>query len=173
MHGTIPGEEDQRTLLKAGNYVDARFHMLLQEKVNDSPVTLEMARRIKEQYAFVSSNKEVIAVDFQVDGKPSTYDLTNELREACESVLPDLIETAKELIVGFDPEFQNELRQNILLAGGGSQIRGLAEEVRSNLSEFGPCRVTIVDDPIYAGALGALKLAQDMPESEWRRYADD
>jgi rod shape-determining protein MreB len=172
MHGTIPGEEDQRTLLKAGNYVDARFHMLLQEKVTDSPVTLEMARRIKEQYAFVSSNKEVIAVDFQVDGKPSTYDLTNELREACESVIPDLIESAKELIVGFDPEFQNELRQNILLAGGGSQIRGLGEEVRSNLSEFGPCRVTIVEDPVYAGALGALKLAQDMPESEWRRYAD-
>jgi len=172
MHGTIPGEEDQRTLLKAGNSVDARFHMLLQEKVNDSPVTLEMARRIKEQYAFVSSNKEVIAVDFQVDGKPRTYDLTNELREACESVLPDLIDSAKELIVGFDPEFQNELRQNILLAGGGSQIRGLGEEVRSNLSEFGPCRVTVVEDPVYAGALGALKLAQDMPESEWRRYAD-
>ena len=80
---------------------------------------------------------------------------------------------AEAEIVGFDPEFQNELRQNILLAGGGSQIRGLGEEVRSNLSEFGPCRVTIVDDPIYAGALGALKLAQDMPESEWRRYAAD
>tara|TARA_B110000196_G_C20505832_1_gene368908 strand:- start:2 stop:337 length:336 start_codon:yes stop_codon:yes gene_type:complete len=65
IHGTIPSEEDQRTLIKAGNYVDSRFHMLLQEKVQDSPITLEMARRIKEQYAFVSSNKEVISVDFR------------------------------------------------------------------------------------------------------------
>jgi len=167
MHGTIPGEEDQRTLLKAGNYIDSRFHILLQEKVKDSPVTLEMARRIKEQYAFVSSQKEVIYVDFQVNGRPKTYDVTEDLREACESILPELIESARELIVTFDPEYQSELRQNILLAGGGSQIRGLAEEVRSNLTEFGPCRVSTTDDPVYAGAEGALKLALDMPEAEW------
>ena len=171
MHGTIPTDEDQRTLNKAGNYIDSRFHMLLQEKVQDSPITLEMARRIKEQYAFVISSKEVISVDFQVNGKPKTYDVTNELREACESLLPDLIESARELIVGFDPEFQNELRQNIVLAGGGSQIRGVAEEVRSNLTEFGACRVSAVEDPVYAGANGALSLAMDMPESEWRRYS--
>ena len=171
MHGTIPAEEDQRTLLKAGNCVDSRFHMLLQEKVKDSPITMEMACRIKESYAFVSSNKEVIAVDFQVEGKPKTYDVTDELREACESILADLISSARELIVTFDSEFQNDLRQNIVLAGGGSQIRGLAEEVRSNLTEFGSCRVSTVEDPIYAGAYGALKLAQDMPESEWRRFA--
>lgn len=171
MHGTTPAEEDQRTLIKAGNCIDSRFHMLLQEKVQDSPITLEMARRIKEQYAFVSSGKEVINVDFQVNGKPKTYDVTDELREACESVLPDMIESSRELIVGFDPEFQNELRQNIVLAGGGSQIRGLAEEVRSNLTEFGTCRVSAVEDPVYAGASGALSLAMDMPESEWRRHA--
>ena len=39
--------------------------------------------------------------------------------------------------------------------------------IESDLVEFGPARVTVVDDPIYAGALGALRLAQDMPESEW------
>ena len=171
MHGTIQGEDDQRTLLKAGNYIDSRFHMLLQEQVKDSPVTLEMSRRIKEEYAFVSSNKEVIAVDFQVDGKPRTYDVTEPLREACESLLPDLVASARELIISFDPEFQHELRQNILVAGGGSQIRGLGEEVRSNLSEFGNCKVTIAEDPIYSGAVGALKLAEDMPESEWRRFS--
>ena len=169
MHGTIPGEEDQRTLLKAGNYIDSRFHMLLQEKVKDSPLTLDMARRIKEQYAFVSSQKEVIYVDFQVDGKPKTYDVTEDLRESCESILPELITSARELIITFDPEYQNELRQNILLAGGGSQIRGLSEEVRSNLTEFGPCRVNVAEDPIYAGAIGALKLATEMPDAEWRQ----
>ena len=169
MHGTIPGDDDQRTLLKAGNYVDNRFHMLLQEKVNDSPITLEMARHIKEEFAFVSSQKEVIDVDFQVGGKPKAYDVTEELREACESILPELIESTRELIITFDPEYQDDLRQNILLAGGGSQIRGMAEEIRSNLSEFGPCRVNSVEDPIYAGAAGALKLATDMPDTEWRQ----
>lgn len=171
MHGTIPAEEDQRTLVKAGNYIDSRFHLLLQERIKDSPVTIEMARKIKEQFAFVSSQKEVISIDFQVSGKPKTYDVTESLREACESILPEMITNARELIVTYDPEFQHELRQNIVLAGGGSQIRGLAEEVRSNLTEFGPCRVTAVEDPIFAGATGALKLAQDMPDSEWQRAA--
>ena len=171
MHGTLPSEEDQRTLLKAGNYVDSRFHMLLQEKVKDSPITLEMARKIKEESAFVSSGKEVIAVEFQVEGKPKSYDVTDQLREACESLLPDLISSARELIITFDPEYQSELRQNIVLAGGGSQIRGLSEEVRSNLTEFGPCSVVTIEDPIYGGASGALKLAMDMPESEWRKFA--
>ena len=173
MHGTIPTEEDQRTLLKAGNFIDSRFHMVLQEKIKDSPLTLDMTRRIKEQYAFVSSQKEVIYVDFQVDGKPKTYDVTEELREACESILPELISSARELIISYDSEFQYELRQNILLAGGGSQIRGLTEEVRSNLTEFGPCKVSSVEDPVYAGAIGALKLAQDMPDSEWEKAAQE
>ena len=96
--------------------------------------------------------------------------LGDQLREACESVLPDLIASARELITTFDPEFQNEMRQNIVLAGGGSQIRGLAEEVRSNLTEFGTCKVDAVEDPVYAGAYGALRLAMDMPESEWRKF---
>jgi len=74
-----------------------------------------------------------------------------------ESLLHDLIESARELIVGFDPEFQNELHQNIVLAGGGSQIRSVAEEVRSNLTEFGTCRVSAVEDPVYAGTNGRAK----------------
>jgi len=169
MHGTIPADEDQKTLIKAGDYIDSRFHMLLQEKVKESPVTVEMARKIKEQYAFVSSQKEMISVDFQVEGKPKSYDVTEELREACESILPEMIQSARDLIISFDAEYQKELRQNIVLAGGGSQTRGLSDAVRSSLTEFGPCNVTSVDDPVFAGAVGALKLAQDMPESEWHR----
>jgi hypothetical protein len=53
--GKPSGEDDQQTLIKTGNYVDSRLHMLLQEKVQDSPITLEIARKIKENYAFVSS----------------------------------------------------------------------------------------------------------------------
>jgi hypothetical protein len=53
--GKPSGKDDQQTLIKTGNYVDSRWHMLLQEKVQDSPITLKMARKIKEQYAFVSS----------------------------------------------------------------------------------------------------------------------
>ncbi|MCZ6634104.1 MAG: MamK family actin-like protein [bacterium] len=167
MHGTIPDDEDQRTLYKAGNYVDEQFHDLLQDKIQDSPISRHLANSIKERYSFVSPITEGISVEFQVAGKPVLYNIAEELKTACESLLPDMFSAIRELITTFEPEFQDELRNNIVLAGGGSQIKGLPEIIESHLSEFGAVRVTIVDDPVYAGALGALKLAQDMPESEW------
>lgn len=167
MHGTIPAEGDQRTLYRAGNSIDETFHQLLQEKAKDSPISLHRARSIKERYAFVSPISEGISVEFQVEGKPVLYDIASELREACESILPDTMAAIRELITTFEPEFQDELRNNIVLAGGGSQIRGLPEYIESELSEFGPSRASVVSDPVYAGSLGALKLGQDMPDSEW------
>ena len=167
MHGTIPEDIDQRTLYKSGNYIDEQFHSLLQEKVKDSPISRHLARTIKERYAFVSPITEGISVEFQVEGKPVLYNIAEELKEACEGILPEMLDAIRDLITTFEPEFQDEIRNHIVLAGGGSQIRGLPEVIESNLAEFGPARVTVVDDPIYAGALGALKLAQDMPDSEW------
>ena len=167
MHGTIPEEEDQRTLYEAGNYIDERFHSLLQEKVKDSPISRHFARTTKERYAFVTPITEGISVEFQVEGKPVLYNIAEELKEACESILPNMLTAIRELITTFEPEFQEELRNHIVLAGGGSQIKGLPEVIESDLAEFGPARVTVVNDPVYAGARGALKLAQDMPEDEW------
>lgn len=167
MHGTIPTDEDQRTLYKAGNFIDDQFHKILQEKVQDSPISRHLANSIKERYSFVSPITDGISVEFQVEGKPVLYNIAAELKEACESILPDLHASIRELITSFEPEFQDELRNTIVLAGGGSQIKGLPEIIETHLSELGPARVTVVDDPIYAGALGGLKLAQDMPESEW------
>ena len=167
MHGTIPGDNDQRTLYKAGNFVDEQFHALLQDKIQDSPISRYLANAIKERYAFVSPITEGISVEFQVEGKPVLYNIARELKTACESILPDMLAAIRDLTTTFEPEFQDELRNQIVLAGGGSQIKGLPEVIESNLSEFGSARVTVVDDPIYAGALGALKLTQDMPESEW------
>ena len=167
MHGTIPDEVDQRTLYEAGNFIDEKFHDLLQGKVKDSPISRYLARTIKERYAFVSPITEGISVEFQVEGKPVLNNIAEELKEACEGILPNMLSAIRELITSFEPEFQDDLRNSIVLAGGGSQIKGLPEVIESDLTEFGPSRVTVVDDPIYAGALGALKLAQDMPEDEW------
>ena len=167
MHGTIPDDIDQRTLHKAGNYIDDKLHTLLQEKVKDSPISIHLARNQKERYAFVSPVTEGISVEFQVGGKPVLYNISEEVKESCESILPDALASIRELITTFEPEFQEELRNHIILAGGGSQIKGLPEIIENDLAEFGSSRVRVVDDPIYSGALGALKLSQDMPETEW------
>jgi rod shape-determining protein MreB len=167
MHGTVPSEEDQRTILTAGDYIDQQLYNFVEERYPHSDFTLNMIRRFKEESSFVGEPDKTIKVEIPVDGRPTTHDITDEMRRACESILPAIVESTLELIAKFDPEYQDEIRKNIILAGGGSEIKGLAEHIEHVLSEYGPSNVRVVDDPLFGGAEGALALAQDMPEDYW------
>jgi len=60
------------------------------------------------------------------------------------------------------------LKNNVLLGGGGSRIHGLAEAIEKEMKErFGQGSVIAVEEPVYAGATGALKIAHDMPSDFW------
>ncbi len=167
MHGTVPSEEDQRTVLTAGDFIDQQLFNFLEERYPDSDFNLNMVRRFKEKFSFIGEADRAVKVDIPVDGKPTKHDITDELRRACESILPAIVESTLELIAKFDPEYQDIIRQNVILAGGGSQIRGLDEYLENVLSEYGPAKVHLVDDPLFSGADGALALAQDMPAEYW------
>ncbi|HSB73844.1 MAG TPA: MamK family actin-like protein [Candidatus Methylomirabilis sp.] len=169
MHGAIPDEGDQKTILTAGDYVDEQFFSYLSEKYPESRFTLNMVRQFKEKHSFVGESEEKIEVVLPVNGKPVTHDITTEMRRACESILPAIVETASNMIARFDAEFQNRVKKNIVVAGGGSQIRGLADYISRGLKELGQCRVTTVQDPLFAGSDGGLKLATDMPEKYWEK----
>lgn len=167
MHGTVPDEEDQITLYKAGDHIDKTFYDALTATYPKANFTLNMVREIKEQHAFVYNVTRSVSAVFPVDGKPDVFDVTSELKMACESIVPDIIEAVKKLIGTYDPEFQETLRENIYLAGGGSQIEGLADMIAAGLTSIGGGRVELIDDPLFAGAKGGLKLAMDMPEEYW------
>ena len=171
MHGTVPGEEDQVSLAKAGDYVDQLLFDLVKEKYPDAQITVNMMREVKEQYGFVLEATESIQVEFPVGGRPVLHDVTAEVRKACESILPDVIEGVKSLVATFHPEFQAKLRNNIVLSGGGSQIAGLGKRIQEAMAELGGGRVTCVEEPLYAGANGALQLALDMPDEYWQQLA--
>lgn len=167
MHGTFPQEGDQKTLYKAGNYVDQKYYELLVEKHPEGRITQLMAKRSKEASSLVSSAKGVVQLTFPVAGVPFSHDVTEELQKACESIVPEILEALTDLVAEHDPEFQEALRQNIVLAGGGSQIRGLAALIEEYLQELGGGKVRVVDDYVYAGANGALLLAQEADKSYW------
>ncbi|MGD2112579.1 MAG: MamK family actin-like protein [Gammaproteobacteria bacterium] len=164
MHGTVPLEEDQRSLLMAGDYVDEQLLHLLSEKHPEADFSLNMVRRYKETYGFVGEPKRRVKVEAPVEGKFTQFDITEEMRRACESPMPAIIETVIDLVAGFDPEFQENVRKNIIVAGGGSQISGLDSYLTAATKQFESCTFTCIDDPLYAGADGALELAVDMPE---------
>ena len=69
----------------------------------------------------------------------------------------------------FNPEFQEKLRHNVLLSGGGGLMRGLNKRIEEAMKAIGGGTVTIVDEPLYAGANGALQLAVDMPGEYWQQ----
>jgi rod shape-determining protein MreB len=167
MHGAVPSEEDQRTSLSAGDYIDEQLNEALIERYPDASFNLNMVRDFKERWSFVGEPQRRVEVEIPVKGRPVSHDITDELRRACESILPSLLETTAELIAKFDPQYQDAVRQNIILAGGGSQISGLADSLEEALSDYGPARVSCVADPVYAGADGALALARDMPAEYW------
>jgi rod shape-determining protein MreB len=164
MHGTVPLEEDQRSILMAGDYVDEQLLQMLSEKHPEADFSLTMVRKFKEKYGFVGESKRRVKVEAPVDGKFTEFDITEEMRRACESPMPAIVETTIDLIANFDPEFQENVRQNIILAGGGSQLTGLNTYLTEATKQFERCTFTCITDPLYAGADGAMQLAVDMPE---------
>lgn len=168
MRGTMPAEEDQRSLNTAGDQIDRRLLELLEEEYPEARFSDTAVRKYKEQHGFVKKNGRMsVKVDVPVEGKVTSLNITDAVRQACDTILAPLVETAVDLIARYEPEFQEKVRQNIYLAGGGSLLDGLADAVEGELSEYGPTTVQTVDDPLYAGANGALALAQDMPEEYW------
>ncbi len=167
MHGTIPSEEDQKTILTAGDSIDDQLFNALVEKYPTSKFNKNMVRLFKEKFSFVRQIDEQIRVELPVNGKPTMHDIKDEVRRACESILPAMVETTTEMIARVDPEFQVKIKNNIVLAGGGSLIRGIAEYLQDALKEYGTCKVTRVGDPLFAGADGGLKLASNMPSKYW------
>ena len=173
MHGSMPTDDDQRTLLTAGDYIDEHLFAMLKEKYPDSDFNLNMVRKFKEQHSYIGKAKGKIEVEIPVGGKTMVHDITEEVGRACESILPAVLENTTELIGRFDPEYQEIVRQNIILAGGGSQIKGLDKAIETSLKEDGPCKVTYVEDPIFASADGALELAKDMPDDYWQNLLEE
>lgn len=168
MHGTMPAEEDQRSLTTAGDHIDRKLSERLRESFPEATFSETDIRHYKEEYGFVKQNgRKSIKVEVPVDGKMTEINITDEMRQACESILKPIADTAIDLIARYEPAFQETLRKNIYLAGGGSQLDGIAEAIEKQLAEYGNVSVKAVDDPLYAGANGALALAQDMPEEYW------
>jgi len=169
MRGRIPTEEDQRTLTTAGDWVDEQLAGLIQEAYPEADFTIHMVREWKERYSFVGESKDRIKVSAPVDGRPTELDITDQMRAACEALLPPMIETMVDLLSRVDPDYQDRVRNNVILSGGTALIKGLGARLQSELGEIGGGRVKVVKDPIFVGADGGLSIARDASDEEWEK----
>jgi rod shape-determining protein MreB len=169
MHGTVPSDEDEISLTIAGDAVDQKLYELITRRYPKVSLDMNMCKLFKEQYGFVSDAKDKIEVMLPVDGKPTPHDITNEMKAACEILVEPILEAIHKLVATFPPEFQERLRNNVLLSGGGGLMDGLNKRIEDGMSRIGGGKVAIVDEPLYAGANGALQLAVDMPGEYWQQ----
>lgn len=172
MTGMVPTVENQVTLLKGGNYIDERLVATIRDAYPTAQVDNHTAQRIKETASFVGESEVPIIHTLRLAGKPTEVDLSEVVRTTCETIVPDIVENIKRLLLVFDPDSQAEALTNIVLAGGGSRIRGLGAMIGHHLREYGDVHVTMVADPDYSGAQGALKLAMELPPEYWDQIGD-
>jgi len=170
MHGTMPEDADQITNTFAGDFIDEEFSKELRKLEPRAQFSKEMIKAIKERHSSIAQRLETVIVSLPVDGKPTPIDITQGLRAACERIVPPIVEGLTKLIATFDPEFQDRLKNRVLLAGGGSQIKGLDLAIELAMKEhLGGGKVMRVEEPVYGGANGALKIAHDMPAEFWEK----
>jgi rod shape-determining protein MreB len=171
MKGHYPTEEDQRTLTKAGDSVDDLLGKLIAERHPEIQFSQHMVRSWKEEHGFVGEPKGRVVVTAPSHGKAQQVDITEEVKIACESLVAPFSETLLDLLAAVEPEYQEKVRKNVIMSGRGSRIRGLAGALEKTLEDLGGGKVTLVDDPVFAGAQGGLAIAQDADESDWERLS--
>jgi rod shape-determining protein MreB len=169
MKGRYPTEDDQRTLTVAGDSIDTQLLKLVQDRYPQANVTIFMVREWKEKHSYVGDAKDPIIVQAPVKGVPTDLDITADLKTACESLLAPIVETMLDLLSRVEPEFQERVRNNIILSGGGGLIRGLPDAIENALKAVGGGKVRYMEDPVFIGSDGGLALAADAPEGDWEK----
>ena len=84
-------------------------------------------------------------------------------------ILPPMVESMLDLLSRVQPEYQEKVRNNIVLSGGTGLIRGLGPRLETELQTVGGGKVRVVKDPIFVGSDGGLAIATDAPDSDWER----
>jgi len=171
MQGRYPSDEDQRTLLDAGDAIDEHLLKAMHELHPETQCSIHMIREWKERSSFVGEPKGRVMVIAPVKGKATEIDITAEMRSACESIVAPIAETMVDLLTRVEPEYQAKVRNNVILAGGSSTIPGLPALLEHSLAELGGGRITVVRDPVYAGADGGLSIARDATSADWDKLS--
>jgi rod shape-determining protein MreB len=167
MRGRLPTDEDQKTLTTAGDWLDEQLEMHVRERHPEASFSIHMVRDWKEKHSFVGEPKEAVKVVVPVRGKPTEIDVTEPMRLACESLMPPVVETMFDLLSRVEPEYQEKVRNHVILAGGTAMIRGVDKYLEEALKELGGGKVRRVSDPVFAGSDGGLSIAIEAPDADW------
>lgn len=165
--GNVPADEDHLKISFAGNNIDQELIDLIREKHEDATIPKYLARQWKENHGYVGFSYGKCKVELPLEDSSKEASITEELRFACESVIPDVVSGLTKLISSAEPDFREALRNNIYVCGGCSKIKNVGNFIENELKELGGGKVSLLDDPDFAVAEGARELTEKMPPEFW------
>ncbi|UCF61979.1 MAG: rod shape-determining protein [Anaerolineaceae bacterium] len=137
------------------NYIRNKHNLLIGERMAEQvKINIGSANPLKEEKTMTVRGRNLVR------GLPEAIEISSiEMREALTNAVSIIIETMKDAIDETPPELIADLmEEGICLAGGASQLQGLAERLSNELR----MRVWLAEDPMTCVARGAGMILEDL-----------
>jgi rod shape-determining protein MreB len=136
-------------------YVRNKYNLLIGERMAEqAKISIGSAYPQKRERTATLRGRNLVT------GLPEAIEISSvEIREALSNSVRIIVETARDALDETPPELVADLMETgIALAGGGSQLLGLAERLSNDLR----MRVWVAEDPMTCVARGAGKILEDL-----------
>jgi rod shape-determining protein MreB len=148
----VAGDEMDQDII---GYIRNKYNLLIGERMAERvKITIGSAYPLKEEETFTVRGRNLVS------GLPEAVEVSSvEIREALAGPVRVIIETIRDALAEAPPELVADLMEiGVCLAGGGSQLRGLAERLTNELR----MRVWLAEDPMTCVARGAGLILEDL-----------
>ncbi|MBL9209442.1 MAG: rod shape-determining protein [Opitutaceae bacterium] len=171
VQGVFPSSEDQISIPFAGDAIDELLHAELDRVYPNNGLSRHKVREIKEAHAYVGPSRKPLEVRVIMGGKAHTIELGDTIARACNTLIDRIYPALTTLIARAPSDSVLTLLQNVIVTGGGSQIKGIDTVLQKRLADdgFEAPRVKLAgqDYKRYV-AIGALKAARAARENQWQ-----
>ncbi len=148
----VAGDEMDQDII---NYIRTKYNLLIGERMAERvKINLGSAYPLKEEKTMTIRGRNLVS------GLPEAIEISSvEIREALADSVKVIVDTLKNAIDEVPPELVSDLMEvGICLAGGGSQLQGLAERLSNEIK----MRVWVAEDPMTCVARGAGRILDDL-----------
>lgn len=171
VQGYFPTKDDQISISFAGDAIDELIHEDLNRIYPNNGLSRLSVREIKEANSYVGASRKPLDIKVVIGGKGRTLELGDAIGNACNVLIDRIYPALTTLIQSASSDSVVTLLQNIIITGGGSQIRGIDTVLQKRLADDGyenpKVRLAGQDFQRYV-ALGALKAARAARENQWQ-----
>ncbi len=171
VQGYFPTADDQISIAFAGDSIDSLIQTELDRTYPNNGLSRTKVREIKEAHSYVGPIRKPIDVRVILGGKAHVLELGEVLGRSANALVDKVYPALVTLISRASSDSVVTLLQNIVVTGGGSQLKGIDTVLQQRLVEDGyespKVKLAGQDYKRYV-AMGALKAARSARENQWQ-----